>query len=46
MNFGTVGKAGVPVATALRNQVHEVPDGSEQVDVTLLDVGLILGCAV
>src|SRR6516225_4200193 len=39
VDFGTVGKAGVPTAPALRGEVHEVPDRSEQVNATLLNVG-------
>ena len=39
LDFGTVGKTGVPTAPALRGEVHEVPDRSEQIDATLLNVG-------
>ena len=39
MDFRAVVKAGVPVATALWSEVQEVPDGSEQVDAALLNVG-------
>ena len=39
MHRGAVVEAGVPVAAALRREVHEVPDGSEQVDAALADVG-------
>ena len=35
---GAVIETGVPVAATLRGEVHEVPDGSEQVDAALLDV--------
>ncbi len=38
VDFGAVIKAGVPIASALRRKVHEVPDGSEQVDAALGDV--------
>ena len=38
-DFRTVGKAGVPISPALRSEVHEVPDRSEQIDATLLNVG-------
>ena len=39
LDFCPVGKVGVPVAAALRSEVHEVPDGSKQVDVALGDLG-------
>ena len=39
MDFGAVVQAGVPLAAPLRGEVHEVPDGSEQVDAALADVG-------
>src|ERR1700688_3876414 len=39
VDFGTVVEVGVPLAAALRGEVHEVPDWSEQVDAALLDVG-------
>ena len=39
MNFGAVVEVGVPVAAALRGEVHEVPEGSEQVDTALADIG-------
>ena len=39
VDFGAVVEVGVPVAAALRREVHEVPDGSEQVDAALADVG-------
>src|SRR5207253_59438 len=39
MDFGSVVQAGVPAAAALRGEVQEVPDGREQVDATLVDVG-------
>ena len=39
LDFCAVGKVGVPVAAALRSEVHEVPDGSEQVDAALGDLG-------
>ena len=38
MDFGAVVEVGVPVAAALRREVHEVPDGSEQINATLADV--------
>ena len=38
VDLGAVGKAGVPTAPALRSEVHEVPDGSEQIDAALFDV--------
>lgn len=38
LDLGAVIEAGVPVAAALRREVHEVPDGSEEVDAPLLDV--------
>src|SRR5947207_21237 len=38
VDSGAVLEAGVPVAAALRGEIHEVPDGSEQVDTALLDV--------
>ena len=38
-HLGTVGKAGVPTAPTLRSEVHEVPDRSEQIDATLLNIG-------
>ena len=34
-----VGKAGVPVAAALRSEVHEMPHGSEQVNASFFDFG-------
>ena len=46
VDFGAVVEGGVPVAAALRGEVHEVPDGSEQVDAVLADSGAIQGCAV
>ena len=39
MHFGAVVEVGVPAAAALRGEVHEVPNGSEQVDAALADVG-------
>src|ERR1700730_11462947 len=39
VDFGAVVEVGVPVAAALRGEVHEVPDWSEQVDAALRDVG-------
>ena len=39
LNLCAVAKVGVPVATPLRSQVHEVPDRSEQVNAALIDVG-------
>lgn len=39
MDLSAVIKAGVPVAPALGREVHEVPDGSEQVDAALGYVG-------
>jgi hypothetical protein len=39
VDFGTVGKAGVPTAPALRGEIHEVPDRTEQINATLLNVG-------
>lgn len=39
VDLGTVGKAGVPTASALRSEVHEVPDRSEEIDAALLNVG-------
>ena len=39
VDFGAVVEVGVPLATALRGEVHEVPNWSEQVDAALLDVG-------
>ena len=39
LDFCAVVKLSVPVAAALRSEVHEVPEGSEQVDAALLDVG-------
>ncbi len=38
MNIGAVVETDVPVAAALRGEVHKVPDGSEQVDAALLEV--------
>ncbi len=38
VDFGAVVKARVPVASPLRGEVQEVPDGSEQVDAALADV--------
>jgi Tfp pilus assembly protein PilF len=38
LDIGAVGEAGVPVAASLRREVHEMPNGSEQVDAALLDV--------
>jgi hypothetical protein len=38
LDVSTVSKAGVPTAPALRGEVHEVPDRSEQIDATLLNV--------
>src|SRR5207244_9609288 len=38
VDFGAVVEVGVPVAAALRGEIHEVPDGSEQVDAALADV--------
>jgi hypothetical protein len=32
LDFCAVGKVDVPVAAALPSEVHEVPDGSEEVD--------------
>ena len=46
MDFGAVVEIGVPVAAALRGEIHEVPDWSEKVDATLLISGAILGCEV
>jgi hypothetical protein len=37
-DFSAVVKACVPLTPALRREVHEVPDGSEQVDAALADV--------
>src|ERR1043166_2771019 len=39
VDFRAVVETGVPVATTLRSEVQEVPDGSEQVDAPLFDVG-------
>src|SRR5215472_12537947 len=39
VHLGAVVEVGVPVAAALRGEVHEVPDGSEQVDAALADIG-------
>src|SRR5205085_9604187 len=39
LDFGAVVEAGVPLAATLWGEVQEVPDGSEQVDATLLDLG-------
>src|SRR2546430_6759759 len=39
LDFCAVVETGVPVAAALRSEVHEVPDGSQQVDAALRDVG-------
>src|SRR5437588_8416254 len=38
LDLDAVIEVGVPIATALWGKVHEVPDGSEQVDAALLDV--------
>ena len=39
LDFGAVVETGVPVAAAFRGEVHEVPDGSKQIDAALFDVG-------
>lgn len=39
LHFSAVLETGVPLSTAFRSQVHEVPDGSEQVNAAFLDVG-------
>src|SRR5690242_8609106 len=39
LDFGAVAETGVPAAPALGREIHEVPDRSEQVDATLLNVG-------
>lgn len=39
MDFRAVLEAAVPVAAALRRKVQEVPDGSQQIDAALFDVG-------
>src|SRR5215472_18120349 len=39
VHLGAVLEVGVPVAAALGGEVHEVPDGSEQVDAALADIG-------
>ena len=45
-DFGAVVEGRVPVAAALRGEVHEVPDGSEQVDARSRMSEAIQGCAV
>src|ERR1700758_3755394 len=37
-DFGAVVETGVPTPAALRSEIHEVPDGSEQIDASLFDV--------
>jgi len=37
---GAAGKAGEPITPPLRSEVHEMPDRIEQVDATLLNVGI------
>ena len=37
-DHGAIVETGVPIATSLWGEVHEVPDGSEQVDAALFDV--------